>query len=65
MGMGLQGNTGGSGTPTRPGNLPTPSLVVSQSSDAGLPVSALPHAEAKALELAPLSESFPTFSRLT
>ncbi|MCJ1467493.1 Serine/threonine-protein phosphatase 2A 56 kDa regulatory subunit delta isoform [Pseudocyphellaria aurata] len=37
MGMGLQGNPGGSVTPTRPGNMPTPSVVVSQSSDAGLP----------------------------
>ncbi|MCJ1425498.1 hypothetical protein MMC29_003398 [Sticta canariensis] len=37
MGLGSQGNTGGSATPTRPGTLPTPSVVVSQSSDASLP----------------------------
>lgn len=44
MGLGPQGNTVGSATPTRPGALPTPSVIVSQSSDAGLPVSALPKA---------------------
>lgn len=43
-------------TPTRPGNLPTPSVVVSQSSDASLPVSALPQAASTALGLSTLSE---------
>lgn len=59
MGMGSQGNTGGSATPTRPGAMPTPSVVVSQSSDPGLPVSALAPVASTALELSALPEIRP------
>lgn len=43
-------------TPTRPGNLPTPSVVVSQSSDPSLPVSALPQAASTAFDLSTFFE---------
>lgn len=57
MGIGPQGNLGGSAIPTRPGAMPTPSVVVSQSSDAGLPVSALPPAASTTFDLSALSDS--------